>query len=308
MENQPCPLKDCPFSKEDHLVTATFVVFTAAHVVYDADEAVVTSVEFFYDDDKDRSEVVTAQAVQLGYADEGADTTCLKCICHDLALFHKMKSRRMYGKDVKWSMSVPIAVLISHPHGCSKQISVGDLVDRKELDPVQGLSFLKPSFKDGEEFKAMKNASADAKKCLTVFLDTVFKKRYGENIKGGDEKTKVKNTVFRLILKELRTEGCTVPVSESERDFWEKVFVHTSMGMGSWSLGCDRSWVSGVMAAFHFLTMLNFINAFEKAISFESMEKDGLVGYEFLRELSGVRVVPSFCVDVGERKMYRHVS
>ncbi|XP_005097678.1 uncharacterized protein LOC101848517 [Aplysia californica] len=311
MENQPCPLKDCPFSKDDHLVTATFSVVTAAHVVYDDDEAVVTSVEFFYDDDKDRSGVVTAVGVQIRFVDEGADLSSLRCISHDLDLFHKLESHKTLTKDVKWSMSDPMAVLISHPHGCSKQISVGDVVERKELTPPQRPSFLRPSFKDGEEAKAMKNASADAKKCLAVLLEKVFGLDKANTEGSGEDQLTI--ALHGSFLGELRAEGCIVSVSESERDFWQKVLVQTGGTDSSSSdadLGYDRSWLTGVMNEVFSPPVSNFLAAPQKAFSIEALEKDPVAVLELLLGPSQEQetYAPSSYGNVKNLTKFRHMS
>ncbi|KAH9496432.1 hypothetical protein Btru_010807 [Bulinus truncatus] len=136
-----CPCKQCRCSKEQNEVWWEFSVMTAAHVVFDEAEAQGTVLTLFYDSQE--SSVVKLDTLSVEYVSLEEDKCELVCATCDIdtsdrlldmlkaftdpsvALFNKFKSDRDVEK---------LTFLVSHPHGCSKQISVGQWVDKHQVD------------------------------------------------------------------------------------------------------------------------------------------------------------------------------
>lgn len=137
---EDCSCHEVP---EPHKVSGTFKVMTAAHVVFDDKEAQKTEIEFFYDDENSVSEVVKATGVRVSYIDVKNNMSVVECRTHDLTLFqHLSDARRQREHLIQESLRSlvsyePMVVLISHPHGFSKRISVGKLIDIKEEGDIK---------------------------------------------------------------------------------------------------------------------------------------------------------------------------
>ncbi|RUS73506.1 hypothetical protein EGW08_018721 [Elysia chlorotica] len=119
-----------------HCVSGFFRIHTANHVVFDDAEARQTIVEFFYDDHRDVRHVIRARGVRVTRSDLDGDYCVLDCVTHDAklgpaldavrrewsSLWNEVKDK-LYGSDV--------SMVVSHPHGCSKQFSVGRCLSRE---------------------------------------------------------------------------------------------------------------------------------------------------------------------------------
>ena len=130
----------------------TFDVETAAHVVYNTEEAKRTRVDLFYDDDSphpDR-EVVRHTVWPLMAVEEGVDRdhSLIGCVTHDERIGERLESlRRRLTEAVECpSFHVKMSslserlremfvggqdyvLIISHPHGQAKKITLGKLRD-----------------------------------------------------------------------------------------------------------------------------------------------------------------------------------
>ncbi|XP_059160580.1 uncharacterized protein LOC131944089 [Physella acuta] len=133
-----CPCPECDHSHTPSKVWWRIGVVTVRHVIFDASEARQSSCRLWFDDDI--SPVVKIYGWLAGYSDAEQDWCQLDCVTHDLdvavkledmvgkfkglwdKLSHKYKSRRDVDK---------LAIIVSHPHGCSKQVSVGLWVHRQ---------------------------------------------------------------------------------------------------------------------------------------------------------------------------------
>ncbi|BFZ21442.1 hypothetical protein BsWGS_24480 [Bradybaena similaris] len=94
----PCPLKNCCHRPGYHEVFGYITIVTAAHVVFDDEEAQNTTVEFFYDDSSDRSGVMKASGVRVGASSVEGDFCELLCVTHETELFEGLKRKFMYAK------------------------------------------------------------------------------------------------------------------------------------------------------------------------------------------------------------------
>uniref|UniRef100_A0A0B7BPY9 Uncharacterized protein n=1 Tax=Arion vulgaris TaxID=1028688 RepID=A0A0B7BPY9_9EUPU len=88
----PCPFDNCPEQPGQHQVYGYIIITTAAHVVFDDDEAKNTTVEFFYDNPNDRSNVRTARGVKVGTVSVEGDFCEMLCVTHDRQLLNSIEN------------------------------------------------------------------------------------------------------------------------------------------------------------------------------------------------------------------------
>uniref|UniRef100_A0A0B6ZTR3 Peptidase S1 domain-containing protein n=1 Tax=Arion vulgaris TaxID=1028688 RepID=A0A0B6ZTR3_9EUPU len=126
-----------------HKVSGYFHVMTVAHVVFDDIEAQHTVIKFFHDDDKDKSAIVTARGVRVAYVDIQRNRSIIECRTHDLTLCQRLVNARKKREIlIQESLSSlvnyePIVLLISHPHGLSKRVSTGKLLNIQQEGEVK---------------------------------------------------------------------------------------------------------------------------------------------------------------------------
>lgn len=127
--SEPC---DCKAGPAGHSMSGVFKVMTVSHVVYNDKEAQSTTVEFFYDS-VDSAKIVRAWGVRVCSVDVERNRSVIECRTHDLGLWQTLESARKARKElIEEDLEAKVgnslmAVLISHPHGMCKQVSVGTL-------------------------------------------------------------------------------------------------------------------------------------------------------------------------------------
>ncbi|KAK6979708.1 hypothetical protein BgiMline_020695 [Biomphalaria glabrata] len=135
-----CWCKDCQRSSSPSNVWWEIVVETAAHVVYNDTEASHTSLRLFYDTDK--SLVVTLDTVTALFVNVERDTCALNCATCNKDLGDQLEKVKktffnllsdVYIKYRKSRDENKLAIIVSHPHGCPKQVSIGHWL-KKHLD------------------------------------------------------------------------------------------------------------------------------------------------------------------------------
>ncbi|XP_055896956.1 uncharacterized protein LOC106068247 isoform X3 [Biomphalaria glabrata] len=114
-------------------------VQTATSVVFDLLEAKCTSLRFFYDAE-DSPEVVLNYVDCSIYHDVNKDTCFIDFKTYDKQLAAKLQSLvkwydTLYQKVNKTANCDDFMFIVSHPHGCSKQISLGQRLDRHTSKP-----------------------------------------------------------------------------------------------------------------------------------------------------------------------------
>ncbi|XP_059149775.1 uncharacterized protein LOC131936723 isoform X2 [Physella acuta] len=133
-----CPCPECDHSDTPSNVWWEVSVWTSTHVVFDDSEARQSSCRLWFDDDK--SPVVKIYGWEVGESDTEEDVCSLYCVTHDVDVGGKLEEMewRFYGlcKKVEDKYKsrrdvVKLTIIVSHPHGCSKQVSVGHWVDRQ---------------------------------------------------------------------------------------------------------------------------------------------------------------------------------
>ena len=116
-------------------------VVTARHVVYNKEEAKSTRVDFFYDDEK--SEFNGKMKTIHGYdfkIVQQKDICILRCVTNDKGLVDQLGRARMtMYEDIKERKAKEgsATVVVSHPHGRPKYITVGE-AKQKDLRFVVG--------------------------------------------------------------------------------------------------------------------------------------------------------------------------
>ncbi|XP_055860976.1 uncharacterized protein LOC129921846 [Biomphalaria glabrata] len=129
---QKCQDSDCPSN-----VWWEFSVHTACHVVFDVTEASHTKLRLFFD--SDASPLVIVDKFEFLYSSKDYDICALNCVTCDKALGEKLmkiyKCHLDIWEEILFNPSYSrdkhkMAFIVSHPHGCPKQISIGQWKDK----------------------------------------------------------------------------------------------------------------------------------------------------------------------------------
>uniref|UniRef100_A0A2C9LEH8 Uncharacterized protein n=1 Tax=Biomphalaria glabrata TaxID=6526 RepID=A0A2C9LEH8_BIOGL len=127
-----CTCRRCQGSSTPKIVWWEIVIWTARHVVYDEAEADHTSFRLFYDEDN--CPEVILDKVTLGQVFQKEDWSLLRCVTCDDILAAKLCSMiercnelrdKVYTKYRRTRDEDKLAFIVSHPHGCPKQITIG---------------------------------------------------------------------------------------------------------------------------------------------------------------------------------------
>nr|KAI8743072.1 hypothetical protein BgiMline_021481 [Biomphalaria glabrata] len=143
-----CWCTQCQGSDSPSNVWWEFDVFTATHVVFDDDEATYTTLRLFYN--RDDSPVVIIDKVSLESANIEYDRCLLKCVTCDQVLGSNL--RKLWGHyENVWEKVLKkytnsrnkhkLLFIVSHPHGCSKQVSVGHWKEKLEVGAKTKLTY-----------------------------------------------------------------------------------------------------------------------------------------------------------------------
>ena len=150
--NNPCPCDKC--DGQEVRKYWSFFVMTARHVVYDTEEAEKTRLDLFYDDETSHQEgkVVSVPALSVVWSNSDAecDLCYMECVTHDDKIGKRVESLYRFWVSLdkaitststsfyfnKSSLSdrprvmstrepQGYALIISHPHGQAKKITLG---------------------------------------------------------------------------------------------------------------------------------------------------------------------------------------
>ncbi|KAK0044127.1 hypothetical protein Bpfe_026461, partial [Biomphalaria pfeifferi] len=142
-----CACRKCIESDSPSATWWEIEVMTATHVVYDDTEAYHASCTMFYDGPGHAA--VVLDTVVVDYANVETDKCWLRCVTCDRTLAATME-KMIQEFDQAWRSFHPnyqkskytdkLALTVSHPHGCTKQVSVGQWVDRIMLDGDENFS------------------------------------------------------------------------------------------------------------------------------------------------------------------------
>ncbi|XP_059152040.1 uncharacterized protein LOC131938144 isoform X1 [Physella acuta] len=138
----PCRCAKCQVSATPSKVWGKVCVLTATHVVFDDNEARQTRCVLGFDDNK--SPVVSLHGWEVGYRPDIERDWCqLRYVTCDLKLIDELdKMCRRFDdlckevRDKYWRFVDvdKLTVIVSHPHGCPKQVSVGQWTNKRERD------------------------------------------------------------------------------------------------------------------------------------------------------------------------------
>ena len=148
--NQPCPCHGCGGKIVRDFWT--FKVRTARHVIFDTEEANHAEIELFYDDETCASDgrIKTMSGLKVIGSDLVRDKCTFMCVSHDETLYERISSARKSWADLSCKLThedvhdmglLPScsgecapALIISHPHGQPKKITVGYVRDKEHPD------------------------------------------------------------------------------------------------------------------------------------------------------------------------------
>ncbi|XP_059160325.1 uncharacterized protein LOC131943946 [Physella acuta] len=135
-----CPCPECDHSDTPSKVWWEIIVVTARHVVYDSSEARQSSCRLWFDEDNcPKFNIVGYKVNGTSFNEDWSD---LVCVTHDLDLGDKLYGMWMRWDDLWFPVSDKyksrrdvdkLTIIVSHPHGCSKQVSIGHWVHKQEV-------------------------------------------------------------------------------------------------------------------------------------------------------------------------------
>ncbi|CAL1546045.1 unnamed protein product [Lymnaea stagnalis] len=132
-----CPCPECTNSDDPKRSWGYVYAHTAKHVVYDDSEAKRTVVTLNYNDPDCSEGVKTLYGDAVTWEDGDRDWCNMTCVTHDRdvyqSLYSKERDREEQHTDINekfWRCKTPLAIIVSHPHGCAKQITVGQWTNR----------------------------------------------------------------------------------------------------------------------------------------------------------------------------------
>ncbi|CAG5123805.1 unnamed protein product [Candidula unifasciata] len=151
-KTKACPCQECKKSRNPERQWAVIDIYTATHMVYDEAEGAKTTCHFFYDNNRNSlAELPSLHgAVRVHNVVDG-DACRMTYITHDIQLASKLQNSWREYKTLHTAVGEKynttdndgqavaendhkLTIIVSHPHGCSKQISIGEFVQRDEMD------------------------------------------------------------------------------------------------------------------------------------------------------------------------------
>ena len=153
--HRPCPCSECTKGVTPPCQAwYTVWVFTACHVVYNTEEARATQVDFFYDDERAAQDgnVKTVWGYDVSFRDPVRDVCVLACATHDKSLADRLDALCLFSRTSKKPSfisqhlkldfgSVPDCVIVSHPHGQPKQVTIGEILQVENTGTWEVLAY-----------------------------------------------------------------------------------------------------------------------------------------------------------------------
>ncbi|XP_059168974.1 uncharacterized protein LOC131950794 isoform X2 [Physella acuta] len=137
--DENCHCKKC---KNDQIITKIWgkvFILTAMHVVFDKFEAENTTC--IWGHNTESCKVANLEGVDIRKATLMNDMCLFECVTHDVDLLKKLKGTidlytshcaQVYEK-FKHGPDKSLIILVSHPHGCAKHVSIGKILTREKL-------------------------------------------------------------------------------------------------------------------------------------------------------------------------------
>ncbi|XP_059152020.1 uncharacterized protein LOC131938134 [Physella acuta] len=136
-----CRCAKCQVSATPSKVWGQVCVITATHVVFDDSEARQTRCVLGFDDTKSPGVSLVGWEVEEYRADIEGDLCELSYVTCDLELVDELDKmwrrfddlcKEVMDKYMRFADVDKLTVIVSHPHGCPKQVSVGQWTHRRE--------------------------------------------------------------------------------------------------------------------------------------------------------------------------------
>ncbi|XP_055898246.1 uncharacterized protein LOC106058367 isoform X2 [Biomphalaria glabrata] len=141
-----CPCERCKSSGHPSKEWGEILIFTAAHVVHDNSEAGKTRCRLFYHSEDDSSEEKYLVGVNVVERDIERDWCRFKCVTCDMDLVEKLESLlssffrlwyEVFQENRADSKKHRFTIIVSHPHGYLKRLSLGRWTKRFGAKDVQ---------------------------------------------------------------------------------------------------------------------------------------------------------------------------
>lgn len=127
-----CSCSECKDSKVPKNSWGELHVLTATHLVFDDDEALKTCCVYGFN--SSCSELVTLRGLKMLKKNIEEDNCILVCVTHDIEFAKKIGkivnefdclSKQLHKHYLQFRNTDKLTLIVSHPHGCPKQLSVG---------------------------------------------------------------------------------------------------------------------------------------------------------------------------------------
>ncbi|GFR82461.1 hypothetical protein ElyMa_000627900 [Elysia marginata] len=119
---------------------------TACHVVYNTEEARNSKVDLHFDDEKasEDGRMKTLYGLEVTDQNHAGDRCEMVCVTHDEELVKKLQvlideSRKLFGilsSQPAAGMKCDLCVIVSHPHGMQKYVTVGKMKGRIKMNGI----------------------------------------------------------------------------------------------------------------------------------------------------------------------------
>ena len=145
--NEPCPC--CAQNEQlpdERVMTQHWIITvnTAYHVVYNLEEAMCTKVDLFYNNEESESDgsMITLSVFDYLVSDPERDVCTIVCATHDPSVVERLGSLRLLQPIIPNPMEIDLldsfrklltyglpkyVLIVSHPHGKPKRITIGAL-------------------------------------------------------------------------------------------------------------------------------------------------------------------------------------
>ncbi|KAI8778922.1 RNA polymerase II-associated protein 3 X1 [Biomphalaria glabrata] len=131
VDYKTCPCQNCQHSSKPSTIWWEVTIHTATHVVFDDIEGQHTSCRLFFDERN--SPKLILDNVKVEFAHVESDRCRMKYVTCDVVLGNKLSTmtekrtalwNKVYTKYMNKSNN-RLTFIVSHPHGCIKQVSIG---------------------------------------------------------------------------------------------------------------------------------------------------------------------------------------
>ena len=129
-----------------HSIYGFVEIHTNRHVLYDDMEAKSTEIDFFYDSPDNKMSILTLKGHSVRDDPSNEESVILRCVTHDVGFIRKIS--RLVEKAHEAGAAIPrsikdcsmtdYAIVISHPHGSAKVVSIGRLIEYRKAPEKSG--------------------------------------------------------------------------------------------------------------------------------------------------------------------------